>query len=105
MAGIEIVACNGRLSLLCDRPVGELGDDTRFRDADKLDALAFHLIFQCRGRRIGKIVRIPGEFAVVVAAVVLPVVVNAVAVKRNALGAVGVDHCVKLGLIDAPFIV
>ena len=70
--------------------------------ANHLNTLGFHILLQLRGGRRGEVIRIPGEFPVIIIAITFPVVIKSIAINRNILGPVQLYHFIELVFVDIP---
>ena len=102
VARIEVVSglCVHTLFSRCS--VRELGHYAGFGDANHLNTLGFHILLQLRGGRRGEVIRIPGEFPVIIIAITFPVVIKSITVNRNILGPVQLYHFIELVFVDIP---
>lgn len=66
------------------------------------NTLGFHILLQLRGGRRGEVIRIPGEFPVIIIAITFPVVIKSIAINRNILGPVQLYHFIELVFVDIP---
>ena len=105
VSGIEVTSGFRVRALLRHAAVAQFGHDSRFGYADELYTLIEHGSLERSRCRIRKIHRIPGKFTVVVVAILLPVIVDAVAVYRNILGPIQLYHLIQLRLVYSPFVV